>query len=285
MLNAPTWSTPPATSAAARRRVRANELVTSFEAMPAHAPVALRVLWLADDPASDAKGLGAAVSTDPTLTTRVMRLANSAYYGLSGKVTNAAFAVTVLGFSTVRSLAAAAAAGIDEDARTPDGFWDHAALTAAAAALMAGRTGAPRHDAFSLGLLHDLGRALLWRLDPVNDDEVGAAVDHATLERGRYGIDHAEAAARVLTAWRFPQPVTDAIAHHHQPARASSPLERALQGALAVVRASHPELDPVDDAEQQAAMDVSGLEDSLVRSIAEAAERDAAALAQALGPT
>src|SRR5205823_11831074 len=79
-----------------------------------------------------------------------------------------AFAITVLGFSAVRTLAAAAAAGaLDQESTVPSGFWSHAAATAVGASLVADRVGARSTEAFSLGLLHDLGRALLYRVDPI----------------------------------------------------------------------------------------------------------------------
>src|SRR3546814_11333492 len=60
----------------------------------------------------------------------LLRMSNSAYYGLRTPVTNVSRAITVLGFSTVRSMAAAATAGLDDGSELPAGFWDHAADTA-----------------------------------------------------------------------------------------------------------------------------------------------------------
>src|SRR5206468_1388086 len=119
------------------------------------------------------------------------------------------------------SLAAAAAAGVIGDERAvPPGFWNHAAATATAASLVAHRVSAPRSEAFSLGLLHDLGRSILHRMDPKAYAEVCERVlaDGATLrdaERAAYGIDHAQAAARVLKAWRFADDFVEALANHH----------------------------------------------------------------------
>src|SRR5919197_4470276 len=102
-------------------------LIRQLERLPTNPTAAVRVLWLADDPNSSSEDLAAAVSTDPALTTRIMHLANSAYYGLSGRVPSGAFAITVLGFSAVRTLAAAAAAGaLDRQGAVPEGFLHHA---------------------------------------------------------------------------------------------------------------------------------------------------------------
>src|SRR3954454_19569323 len=108
-------------------KARTPDLVRELERLPTDSTAAVRVLLIADDASSSADDLGAVVAADPALTTRVMRMANSAFYGLSGRVRSCAFAVTVLGFSTVRSVAAATAAGaLEEDVTLPPGFWLHA---------------------------------------------------------------------------------------------------------------------------------------------------------------
>src|SRR3546814_1324370 len=90
----------------------------------------------------------------------LLRMSNSAYYGLRTPVTNVSRAITVLGFSTVRSMAAAATAGLDDGSELPAGFWDHAAATANATQLVAPRSLGPGGDGFALGLPPDLRTAL-----------------------------------------------------------------------------------------------------------------------------
>jgi putative nucleotidyltransferase with HDIG domain len=220
----------------------APELLDELERLPANPTAAMRVLWIADDPVVSSDELAAVVSSDPALTARVMRMANSAYFGLAGRVASARFAVTLLGFSTVRSLAAAAAAGLldDDGAAVPPGFWSHAAATAAGAALVAPRVGARRPDAFSAGLLHDLGQALLYRSDPERFLDMVHRVETegiplAAAERATFGLTHEQATARVLAAWRFPTDFVAAIAHHHDdPTSVRSRLGRALMAGEAL---------------------------------------------------
>ena len=233
-------------------------LIRQLERLPTNPTAAVRVLWLADDPNSSSEDLAAAVSTDPALTTRIMHLANSAYYGLSGRVPSGAFAITVLGFSAVRTLAAAAAAGaLDPNGAVPDGFWSHAATTAVASSLAADRVGASRTEAFSLGLLHDIGRALLHRVDPEGYAELSAEARAGgrplcLAEQETYGMDHADAAARVLRAWRFPDDFVVAIGGHHDPLPPSAlPLARALHvGEALAVLADEDRSDELEDVEE-----------------------------------
>lgn len=229
-------------------------LVAELEQLAPQHNVALRVLQLADDPDSGADDLASAISVDPALTARVLRTANSAYYGLSGRVANVTFAVTVLGFITVRSLAAAIAAGLTEDGHgTPPGFWRQACSLATGATLVAPRVGAHRQDAFCAGLLADLGDVLLFR---ASGGEAGEALLEApstehrlALERAMFGLTHDDASARVLKAWRFPDDLVTAIAvHHAEPREVTAPLSRALRCAVAMVDVARGRVDAGDPA-------------------------------------
>jgi putative nucleotidyltransferase with HDIG domain len=273
-------------------------LVRELERLPAEPTAAMRVLWLADDPNSSSDDLAAVVGADPALTTRIMRMANSAYYGLSGKVRSSSFAITVLGFSTVRSLAAAAAAGVMGDDRAiPPGFWNHAAASATAASLVAHRVSAPRADAFSLGLLHDLGRFLFHRVDPDSYAELTARIGHESpamleAEREVYGIDHADAAARVLKAWHFPDDFVDSLARHHEaPGTMKSALGRSLVGGEALARVAAIDAPGIEERyeaeaalaeEEQAALQLVRIDGDTISPLAAQVRRGGAELAATL---
>src|SRR3546814_17745491 len=140
--------------------------MADIEAMPSYPSVPLRILWLADDPRSSSSDLAKAVELDPALTARLLRMSNSAYYSLRTPVTNVSRAITVLGFSTVRSMAAAATAGLDDGSELPAGFWDHAAATAHATHLVAPRYMVPGGAGLPLGLLPTLRTAPPCRPHP-----------------------------------------------------------------------------------------------------------------------
>ena len=184
------------------------ELLARLDQVPAQRPVATQIVRMTRDDDVSARRLAAVVSADAPLTARLMRLANSAYYGLSGRVRTVPIAVTVLGFTTVRSLALAAAAGLGGHDSVPPGFWHRSACTAVAAAELARplRLNAP--DAFCLGLLVGIGQALLHHVDRDAYAELTAgAEDREALlvaERQRYGASHVAVSAAALTAWSFP---------------------------------------------------------------------------------
>jgi len=214
-------------------------LLHELEQLPPARAAALRVLQVVDDPSSGGTEVADAAASDPALTTRMLRMANSPYYGLSGRVASTAFAVTVLGFATVRSLAAVSAAGFVGDGDLPAGFWARGTAAAAGTTLVARRVGADPAEGFCAGILHDLGTALLYRHDP---GVHGALLARATaeepverLEQALYGGTHASLCADVLGSWHFPERLCTAIGRHHEPPSAgAAPLRRALQGGLAL---------------------------------------------------
>lgn len=219
-------------------------LIEELERLPAQPSIAMRVVWIADDPHSSAKDLAAAIAADPSLTARLLKLANSAYYGLSGRVANVGFAVTVIGFPTVRAMAAAMASGLFDGGSgptAPPGFWEHAVSVATACSTLADRIGIRAADAFSLGLLHDLGSALLFRSDAIRfagvvERSKAQRIPLSVLEREVFGIAHDDAAARVFAAWRFPEDFVVAVGSHHGPVDpVANPFARLLQAGEAVV--------------------------------------------------
>ncbi len=212
---------------------RAAELLARHEQVAARAAAAAGVLQLVDDPETSASDVGRAIGTDPYFAAKLLRIANSAYYGLSGRVATLPFAVSVVGFQAVRTLAVVAAAGLDSASGAPEGFWGVAALCSAGSELVAPILGADPGDAFCVGLLHLLGTGLLYQ--DTRDvalclPESGDAQAALQLEQERHGASHDVLAAEVLTAWHFPVHLCDVIREHHQPALPdASPLRRTLQ--------------------------------------------------------
>lgn len=213
------------------------DFLAKHEKLPSRAGAAMNVMRLADDPDASAAHLAHAVAPDPVLAARLLRVANSPYYGLGGRISTLTFAVSVVGFQAVRGIAVAAAAGIDRPDGAPEGFWEAAATTATASELVAPLLGANPGDAFSTGLLHILGAALLHQHRPLRMLCLPQQVDSSVLcrdELAEYGATHAEAGARVLAAWNFPADVCRPIARHHE---ALLPDASALERSLHVGRA------------------------------------------------
>jgi putative nucleotidyltransferase with HDIG domain len=189
--------------------------------LPTQATTAERVMRVAADPRSDAKGLAGVIETDIALTARLLRLANSPYHGVPRQVANVSAAVVLLGFQSVRALAVSSACGLlDDHDEVPRGYWRHSVATAAACSVVAERIGVPTADAFSAGLLHDLGAVLLHRCDPqkfalVQEEGGGLASDLLAAELREFGHTHSQVGSEAAEAWAFPKAFVEAIASHH----------------------------------------------------------------------
>ncbi|MGQ0823898.1 MAG: HDOD domain-containing protein [Actinomycetota bacterium] len=214
-----------------------NDLIVEVTQLPVQPGAAMRLLWMLEDPRTSAADLGRLIESDPSLSTQVIRLANTAFYGLSGKVSSAWRAVTVLGLATVRALATTAAFDLfsEKGRSVPDDFWPHSVTSAAAAAALARRVGVQSNEAFSAGLLHDIGSALVFRRAPRRYDAVldrmtqNAALTVVDAEREEFGVTHAEVGSAALGVMRFPAEMVDAINfHHHHPSEVTSLLGRLL---------------------------------------------------------
>jgi len=235
---------------------------------------AVRLLRLVDDPGASGHDLARVVSADPALSARMIRLANSPYYGVSGRVGNASRAVVLLGFATVRALAVGAAAALllETYDETPAGFWAHSVAAASSASALARHIGVNADDAFSVGLLHDIGALLLW------PEHVRALGDRAP---DSMPPDHEEAGARVLEAWRFPPSFVRAVAHHHHPETAGDTLTHIVAASEALALDIAPAWGH-DEIDVDAALSFFDLDAAMVRQLSVDASREAEAIASML---
>ena len=255
-----------------------DSVLRELDNLPARSRTAVEVLWMVDDPRVSAQDLAGVVSRDEALTTRIMRMANASYYGLSGRVPSASFAVTVLGFDTVRAIAAAAAAGVLQDA-VPQWMQHEASLTAAAAGTIAPLLGQSASEGTSIGLLHNLGTMLLHRANrPVHAALTTRAraegLDLHELERQQYGAPGYVLAAAVLRQWAFPADFVEALVAQRDPL--DTPrcnLGKLLVAAIAVMEeAVRPAEDPAVRDARLAAMALGQVGPELVAEVGEHAD-------------
>ena len=183
-------------------------VLASVETMAAQKPVAAQIVSIADSDDTDARVLARTLAADVALAGRVMKLANSAYFGMRGRVPSLQLAVTVVGFPTVRTMATVALTDLDDESRLPEDFWRMSTTVALAAATLALRFGQRPQDALCLGLLAPLGVALLHHNDAGGYAELAAAeptaVGRRAAEVRRYGIHALRLTAVALEQWGFP---------------------------------------------------------------------------------
>jgi len=215
------------------------ELLNEVTRLPTSSGAAMRLLEVMKRPTASATDLGQVIESDPALSTQVIRMANAPYYGQSRRVASAHHAVTVLGFALVRSLAANAAFGFSAGKirGVPDGFWEHSMATAATGAIIAQQIGYPTPEAFSTGLLHDIGAALLSRYlgreyETVRKSASDGQQSLVLAEHRAWGLTHCDVGGQALRKMRFPDDVADAVSfHHHLPDPSVDDLTRIVFAA------------------------------------------------------
>ena len=219
--------------------------VLSAKDLPTIPAVLARIISVVDGQHSSARDLVEVIERDQALTSRILKLANSALFGLSRKVATVPRAVVLVGFTTVRNLALgvklwdALAGGGRQRARV-EVLWHHSALVAAAAKLIASKIrGVDPDTSFTAGLLHDVGKLVLsLKLGAPYWTIIEGAADGeeiARSERGHLGVDHAEVGGWLAEAWRLPPSIVAAIRDHHR----GELLEREEWTAVEVVCAAN----------------------------------------------
>ncbi len=203
--------------------------IMQMREIPSLPEVAARVVRVVDNPRTSAVDLAKVISLDPALTARVLRLANSALYGYSGRVGTVVQGVTVLGFTQVRSLVLTVSV-LDVFSRMKSNqafphreFWEHCVGCAVAARLLARNSRlCPPEEAFVAGILHDVGKLVLAVVMPNDYTEVLQAAEQqqntlAGTEATELGFTHATAAGWLAERWRLPRPLAQAVENHHDP--------------------------------------------------------------------
>lgn len=219
--------------------MHARDLVTDNVQLLSLPEVCLRIQQLAEDPQADMTEFGQLVIQDPALTTRLLKLVNSAYYGFPGRIDTVSRAVNLVGIAELRNLTLAMAAmevfgGLENERFDMLGFWRHSVYCALVARFLARHARVLHAERlFIAGLLHDVGRLLIFGLLPeaalrilqrVADGEAPGAAERAEL-----GFDHAAVGYELLSLWRLPDALRNAVAAHHRPETADTArLEAAL---------------------------------------------------------
>lgn len=273
-------------------RSTAEDILRNAKDLPAPPKVMTDLLALFARPDVDARRIADAISGDMALSLRTLKVANSPFYGLSKRITTVNEAIAILGFRSVRLLVlAVSAAGLmhlPPGLRTSmGGLLRHSTRCALLARQLAERTGQSSEEAFTAGLLHDVGKMVLAQATPLAGADVPAPpqwIDRSDLptEREAFGTDHAELGLILLERWRFPDALCESTGHHHESPEALSPLGALVALADGLSHANLEEAVPEPLAPWIArAMGASPLPEAgeLAATIAEAD-----ALAHVLGP-
>ena len=213
----------------------AKELITLPE-------ISLRVNDIANDPDSTAEDMAAVISQDPALVVRMLKIANSAYYGLSKEVETISRAVAILGTNKIRDLVLSTSAsqafdGIPNDLITMQDFWHHSLYCGLLAQILSKKSKKANSESiFIAGLLHDIGQLLMFNQLPEKSHEailllMEGSEDLETYEAEQhvFGFDHTQVGAALMKSWKLAPVLEECIEFHHAPQKAKDfPAEVAL---------------------------------------------------------
>jgi HD-like signal output (HDOD) protein len=225
---------------APEHRLDEPDVLAQIARLPPLPAVALQLLQSLDDEGADTERLSRLIATDQILAARLLRVANSSFYGMQGRIHSIRDAVVLIGFRGLRSLALAASVSkaLSGDCGRLDlcAFWRHGLAAALAAQELGRRASLNPDQCFAAGLLHDIGQLLLARAFPRQFAQVQAwqmKHDCATqeAERAVLGIDHMRIGQLLAEQWRFPENLVLAIAGHHD----SAVIQRSAHAAVAHV--------------------------------------------------
>lgn len=223
------------------------DLLSKLKDIPTLPLVAVRVNELINDPDSSSADIAQVLKKDQVLTAKVLRLVNSSYYAIPGGVTDVQRALAFLGFNTVAQLVLSLSvfsmfSKLGGEELSMLDFWKHALATAVCSEVIAKRLKHARpEEAFTCGLLHDIGKLVLHEIDP----ERLEAIVKTAKERGcsfsevekEWDLPGHSYLGEVISAkWGLPQVIRLAIRHHHQDVSRMDSILSSAKPVIHVVR-------------------------------------------------
>ncbi len=219
---------------AEERQVIINNAISGISHIATLPEITLKIIELVEDPSSTAQDLHDVIANDPALCSRVLKVVNSAFYGLPRQIGSINRAIVLLGLNAVKNIAIAASlAKLFKGGELCEGFsardlWSHSTACAAAAKLICDevKLGVP-DEAFLAGLIHDIGMMVELQAHPNKLVEVVEKLSFDTggwpeqdmrdLEQEVLGANHEQFGAALCESWKFPKSFTCVAGHHHEP--------------------------------------------------------------------
>lgn len=205
---------------------QALEKITNIGTLP---EVTAKIITTVEDPRSTAAQLNKIVSNDPALATRILKVVNSAFYGVPGQIGSIERAIVMLGLNGVKNIAVAASLGqLFKNVKICDGLeardvWTHSIAVGVAAREIAKKLKSSAADeAFLAGLIHDSGILVWLQAHPEMFGDIchqakDSEQDFCQIERDTAGVDHQMLGIALAENWRFPRSCQMAAGYHHRP--------------------------------------------------------------------
>jgi len=223
---------------------RAMSLVTDIATLP---EVTVKIIGIVEDPRSTARDLHDIIKTDPALSARLLKVVNSAFYGLPGQIATIDRAIVLLGLSTVKNIAIAASIGrLFTGERISESFtgrdiWRHSVAVAVLTRQIYRQAFAHQPDAdeaFLAGLIHDLGLLVIRQAFP---EQLAQVIDTCAKEGGSFcaieerilGANHQLFGQQLAAKWKFPNRLRTVLGYHHM-AESLAPEHRVMPAIIQI---------------------------------------------------
>lgn len=214
-----------ATAAVTNDDAQTQRLIKSIDSLPTLPIVAIKIGEVVHGKNVSVQQVADILKTDPSTSAKLLRLVNSPYFGIPGGVSDVARAIPFVGFNTlyqlVLSISVLDALGAKNSPFDIKSLWIHSLSVATAARELANEVRAPNAgDCFTAGLLHDMGKIALAKLDGeklarayATAKETGISLEAAEAAVGL--IPHEKIGSKLAKAWKFPATLSTPIEHHH----------------------------------------------------------------------
>lgn len=208
------------------KQLSQDSLISRLDELPTLPSIVYELSRVINDPMSSTGDVEKIMHNDPSLTAKVLKLVNSAYYAIPGGVSSLARAIAYIGFDTVNQLVLSASILKALEAKGPqrfdmNEFWKHSIGVGIGAETLAKVVGHPTPaDLFTCGLVHDMGKIALYTLEP---DLMLSIIDHAKENSMTYCESenaleipsHTKLGQMLANKWRLPKIIQNCIAYHH----------------------------------------------------------------------
>ena len=205
------------------------KILRDVKDLPPMPQVILKAQQMMADPDLDIKDVASLIETDQAIAIKVLRFANSAYYGLSGKVSSIQQAFVVLGYKTLGQILTIAGFSTFMGKSLPgygfesEDFMRHSLAVALSSEIIAGKINPDlANEAHTAGVIHDIGKIILDKYIVENKETFNTFLENEqrtflSAEKHIIGFDHAEIAYEICKKWNIPIAMTQAIKYHHYP--------------------------------------------------------------------
>ncbi len=193
----------------------------NIDTLPTLPVIAGQVLERLNNPNSSVQDIAEIILKDQSLSSKILQLVNSAFYGFPKRIGTVSHAISILGFETVRGLVLGVSILDTFKIQEFDLylFWQHSIQSASLMSFLAEKWNYPRKDeAFTIGLIHDVGKLVFMLKAPEAYQDIWDEASSTRLEKETqtFQLNHADLGAQIASAWNFPANFIQAIQAHHQ---------------------------------------------------------------------